>query len=418
MLAAVVKFALLVSSLWILLSPVTLANEPPPPGTVLDATNVASFAQFIDETLVELIGNGAFTLEVMHSEAFAPHPDYRQATAEYRGQAQLPDEPGVLLNYIAGRPFPEPPSREDPRAGDKLAWNLRYAYTGDAGQVEPFYWQYRNMKTAKVERELSFAATSLRYKHRVVMPPLPELPNNSAGIFNALYLRVLDPSDIRNTQVLIHRLEDDTKQEQAWLYLGTQRRVRRLPTGQNTDAFLGSDIMIEDFLGYNGRLMDMEWHYLGTKDVLLPFYRHNDIKLSERHAADGYRFVEFFGRGNCFPRIQWQYRTAYLVAAIPKWAQHPLSKRLYYIDAETFAPAYGRLYDSRGKLWKFAVAAYSHPDHHLPQNQGTHAPVFDAVTMIDLQAGHCTTLQARTEINSARPKPGDFAVQALRTKGR
>jgi len=31
-----------------------------------------------------------------------------------------------------------------------------------------------------------------------------------------------------------------------------------LPSGQSTDAFLGSDIMIEDFLGYNGRIMDMK----------------------------------------------------------------------------------------------------------------------------------------------------------------
>jgi hypothetical protein len=177
--------------------------------------------------------------------------------------------------------------------------------------------------------------------------------------------------------------------------------------------------MIEDFLGYNGRLMDMEWRYLGTREVLLPFFRHNELELGERTAGpDGFRFVDFFGQGGCFPKIKWQYRTAYLVEAIPKWVQHPLSKRLYYIDAETFAPAYGRLYDNTGKLWKFAVAAYSHPDHHLEQNRGTHVPVFDAVTMIDLQARHCTTLQARTEINTVENRPSDFAVQALRTKGR
>lgn len=395
------------------------AGEPPAPGAVLDASNVGEYSEFIDETLVQLISDGEFTLEVTASESFGVHPDYAQATEQYRGQPELPSEPGVLLNYVAGRPFPQPPDADDPRAGDKLAWNLRYAYAGDAGVVKPFYWQYRNMKSGKIERELSFAAMSLRFKHRVVMEPLPDLPNNPSQIFNGLYLQVLDPSDIRNTQVLIHRLEDDTQQEQGWLYLGTQRRVRRLPTGQNTDSFLGSDIMIEDFLGYNGRLMDMEWRYLGTREVLLPFFRHNDIELSDRSAgSDGFRFVDFFGQGNCFPKIKWQFRTAYLLEATPKWNQHPLSKRLYYIDAETFAPAYGRLYDNTGRLWKFAVAAYSHPDHHLERNRGSHVPVLDAVTMIDLQARHCTTLQARTEINVETNQASDFAVQALRTKGR
>ncbi|TDJ64389.1 MAG: DUF1329 domain-containing protein, partial [Proteobacteria bacterium] len=263
--------------LWLIVSLVLTtrahAAEPPPPGIVLDASNVAAYAEFIDHTLVQLIGDGNFTLEVTTSESFAVHPAYAHATEQYRGQPSLPSEPGVLLNYVAGRPFPDPPDINDPRAGDKLAWNLRYAYGGDAGVIKPFYWQYRNMNTGKVERELSFAAMSLRFKHRVVMEPIPDLPNNPSQIFNGLYLQVLAPADIRNTQLLIHRLEDDTKQEQAWLYIGTQRRVRRLATGQNTDAFLGSDIMIEDFLGYNGRLMDMDWRYLGTREVLLPFFR-------------------------------------------------------------------------------------------------------------------------------------------------
>ena len=33
-----------------------------------------------------------------------------------------------------------------------------------------------------------------------------------------------------------------------------RRRVRRLAVGQITDAFLGTDAMIEDFEGYNGRI--------------------------------------------------------------------------------------------------------------------------------------------------------------------
>lgn len=397
----------------------TTAADPPAPGTTLDASNVAQYATFIDETLVSLIRDGDFTIEVTAGESIPPHPAFAAATERYRGQPSLPAEPGVLLDYVAGRPFPAPPAHDDPRAGDKLAWNLRYAYAGDAGLVKPFFWQYRNMKSGNIERELSFAAMSLRFRHRVVMEPLPGLPNNPSQIFNGLYLQVLDPSDIRNTQVLIHRLEDDTRQEQGWLYLGTQRRVRRLPTGQNTDAFLGSDIMIEDFLGYNGRLMDMTWRYVETRDVLLPFYRHNEIALSERKAPPGdFRFVAFGGRGGCFPNVKWQFRKAYLLEAIPKWNQHPLSKRLYYIDAETYAPAYGRLYDRNGKLWKFALAAYSHPDHHLDENRGSHVPVLDAVTMIDLQAEHCTTLQARTEVNTEAARAADFAVQALRKKGR
>ena len=124
-------------------SALVIAAEPPPPGTTLNATNIADYAEFIDETLVRLISEGKFLLEVTGSESFAVHPKFAEATEAYRGQTSLPSEPGVLLDYIAGRPFPDPPELDDPRAGDKLAWDLRYSSAGDAGLVKLFYWQYR-----------------------------------------------------------------------------------------------------------------------------------------------------------------------------------------------------------------------------------------------------------------------------------
>lgn len=411
------KTCLPLLALALLCSTVAIANDAPPAGTVIDEANVETYAEFLDETLVMLIKRGDFALEIAATEAFPPHPDYVALTAANAGKTKLGSAPGELIDYAGGRPFSEPPSAEDHRAGEKMAWNMRYLWSGDGGRIRPFYWQYRNMRQGKVERELSFEAMSMRFMHRTVTPPVPAITTNPSGIYNALYLRVVGPPDIRNTQLLIHRLEDDTRQEEGWLYLGTQRRVRRLPTGQNTDAFLGSDIMIEDFLGYNGRIMDMEWRYLGTREVLLPFFRHSELTLSERAQGD-YNFVAFAGKGGCYPQIKWQFRTAYLMEAVPKWSEHPLSKRLYYVDAETFAPAYGRLYDNREKLWKFAIAGYSHPDHHLPANAGSHIPILDAVTMIDLQAEHCTTLQPRTEVSSVGIKASDFAVQALRARGR
>ena len=388
------------------------------PGATINATNVNEHAKVLDETLVQLISHGAFELDVIASESYAPHPNYLSEAKDSASEVTMGAGAGDLIGYQTGRPFPEPPSTDDLRSGDKIAWNMRHAYTGDSSIINPFYWQYRNMRNDKLERELSFAARGLKFKHRVLLKPTPDLAENPAEVFNAFYLHVLSPPDLRNTQLLIHRLEDDTKQEQGWLYLGTQRRVRRLPTGQNTDAFLGTDIMIEDFLGYNGRIKDMTWRYVETKKVLLPFYRHNELALSDRKHADGFHFVDFTGKGNCFPKIKWQFREAHILEATPTWSQHPLSKRVYYVDAETYLPAYGRLYDRGGKLWKFAIAGYSHPDHHLPENAGSHVPIIDVVSMIDLQAQHCTTLQFHMQVNSATPKASEFSVQELRKRGK
>ncbi len=390
----------------------------PPAGTVIDAGNVAAYAAVIDENLAALVADGLLQIKVRDPYTIPPHPAYQAATAEHGGQARLGDNPGELHEYVAGLPFPEPPDPADPRAGEKIAWNVRYSWAGDSGEITNFYWQYRNMRKDHVERELSFYAAQMRFKHRHVLEPVPELPNNPSGIFNALYLRVLSPMDLRNTQLLIHRLEDDTARDATWLYVANFRRVRRLASGQTTDAFLGSDIMIEDFIGYNGRIMDMKWSYHGTRTVLLPFFDHDEAALVERPPQpDDFRFVDFHGAGHCFPDVPWQLREAHVIEAEPVWDRHPLSKRRYYVDARTWTIAYGNLYDRGGKLWKIGYGAFAHPDRHLPQNAGLGFPVIDAATQVDLQAGHCTTLQFRSVAHTGTMDVNDFSVQALRVKG-
>ena len=202
------------------------------------------------------------------------------------------------------------------------------------------------------------------------------------------------------------------------MYVPFQRRVRRLATGQKTDAFLGSDIMIEDFLGYNGRIKDMTWRYVGSMNALLPMYRHNEQAGLEDKQKDGFSFVSYVGTGGCFARVTWQLRPVYLLEGRPRDDGHPLSRRFFYVDAQTFAAPVGLIYDRAGKLWKLGLAGYSHPDHHAPENAGSGAPVFDGASMIDLQARHCTTLTVRAKINVEGLRGLDFQPGALRSKGR
>ena len=388
-------------------------------GLVIDASNVQDYKSYLAPRLEELISEGFYTIKLGKKLSFAPAQAYIDATREHLGKTSLGDKPGIINDYVAGRPFPEEPDASDPRAGDKLAWNLRYTYAYDSGEVTDFFWQYRDMHKEKIERTLSFYASSLRFMHRHVEEPLPVLQRNPSEIYNSLYLKVISPPDLRGTQLLIQRMEDDTKQEQAWLYLATHRRVRRLASGQTTDAFLGSDIMIEDFLGYNGRIMDQKWTYLETRDVLLPFFDHSEMPLVEvNNQQDGFKFIGFTGKADCFPDVSWQLRRAHVLEAEPYDERHPLSKRLFYVDAQTMQPAYANIFDRGGKLWKVAIAGFAHPDSHHPANHDSGTPIIDVVSMVDVQAMHCTTLQFKARLPVKKLKETDFTVQALRAKGR
>ena len=402
------------------------ANEVPTypglnAGMTISSTNIDQFEGALDSELATMVRKGWVEIKVGETTSFDLHPNYIKATRENLGGTSLGAEVGQINGWIAGRPFIKEPDMGDPRAGEKLAWNFKYGYNwGDNAAIWPFYWKYRNMETEAVERTLKFRFHFLNFLGRVNQDPVPAITPNPSNLFRGIYLQVLEPYDVKNTQLLIQRNVDDLKRDNAWLYLGFQRRVRRLATGQVTDSFLGSDLMIEDFEGYNGRVSDMKWRYLGTRNMLLPFYNHNDLELDqETHKDDdGYQVVAFGGKGGCFPNITWQLRKAYEVEAIPVDDNHPMSKRVFFMDAQTFTLPRTNIYDRADKLWKTWIIGQAHPDYHLEKNKGTGVSIDDSFAMIDQQASHCTTGQFKGQLDPTMNPTSLFNVQNMRATGR
>ena len=389
-------------------------------GMTIDQSNVDRFTDILDPGIAQQIKDGWTSINVGPTTSFDLHPNYVSETRKGLNQVTLGEKVGQINNFVAGRPFPQEPSLDDPRAGEKLAWNFKYGYNwGDNAAIYPFYWRYRNMKTGQVERTIKANFHFLNFKHRVNQDPKPEFPSNPDEIFRGVYVQVLEPFDLKNTQLLIYRYADDLKRDNAWLYLGFQRRVRRLASGQVTDSFLGSDLMIEDFEGYNGRISDMNWTFKGTKNVLLPFYDHNSLQLTgEFNEKDGYEFVDFSGRGGCFPNITWQLRKAYVLQSEPVDPNHPISKRVHYVDAQTFTKPRTLIYDRKGDLWKTFLIGQAHPDNHDDVNKGSGVSVDDSFSMIDVQADHCTTGQFKGQVDSSLNPQSKFTVQNLRATGK
>tara|TARA_R110001592_G_scaffold363372_1_gene686017 strand:- start:125264 stop:126574 length:1311 start_codon:yes stop_codon:yes gene_type:complete len=389
-------------------------------GMTINATNVDQFKSILDPATYEQIKNGWWEMKVGETTSYDLHPNYVEATRKGAAQVSLGEELGEIDGFVAGRPFPQEPDLNDPRAGEKLAWNYKYGYNwGDSAAIYPFYWRYRDLESGKIERTLKFNFHFLNFMHRVIQDPVPEFADNPSEIFRAIYVQVLEPFDVKNTQLLIYRAEDDLKQDDTWLYLGFQRRVRRLSSGQITDSFLGADIMIEDFEGYNGRISDMNWTYKGTQNVLLPFFNHNDMNLAtDLEENDGYQFIDFGGKGGCFPDVTWQLRKVFLLESDPIDDNHPISKRMHYVDAQTFTLPRTLIYDRKGDLWKSWLIGQAHPDHHMEKNKGSGVAIDDAFSMLDVQAGHCTTGQFKGQVDAELNPVKLFSVQNMRAKGR
>lgn len=384
------------------------------PGMVINKANLAQFRDVVNPGLQKAVSEGWYEITVGKTTNFDAHSRYIAETRKNLNKARLGPKLGEIEGYAGGLPFPGDPSIDDARAGEKMAWNFKYNYgAGDGSQYAPFYYLFRNMHDGKTERVIKFGYYVQKHKYRVSQSPLGEITPNPSGLFRSFYIRVSDPPDIRNTQLLIQRYQDDTKRDDAYLYLGFQRRVRRLATGQTADPFLGTDLMIEDFEGYNARVSDMNWKYKGVVNVLMPMYHHNALKLStEFRDDDGYQYVATTGKGGCFVNITWQLRKAYVVEGTPVAEGHPVGKRVFYVDAQTSTIPQTLIYDRKGELWKVWTIGISHPDHHLPQNKGSGVPLFDSFSMVDVQSGHCTVGLIRGQVE--QPDNNLFNVQQMR----
>jgi Protein of unknown function (DUF1329) len=384
-------------------------------GMTINKSNVSQFKDILDSATYGLVEKGELEIPVEDTQSAALHSNYVAATKKYNGQVKLGSKPGTLEGYVAGRPFPTEPDKSDPRAGEKLAFNYKYTQiTGDSGRIYPFPWLYIDYATGKVERQIDFDFHFISLKHRTTQDPVADIQPNPAEIYRNIYLKVLGPQELKNTQLLINRFDDDTKIDESYLYLGFQRRVRRLATGQTTDSFLGSDLMIEDFECYNGRVLDQNWKYVETKDMLMPIYRHSEWKGLGPKDSDGYGMVKFGGKSQCFANIPWSLRKVYVLEATPTNTSSPIGKRLMYLDAQATVFPIQLIYDKKGSLWKRWMVGYSDSAYHAPVNKNAGIMIYTTASMTDIQSQHCTALALKMSSEPTHNPPSMFNVQFLR----
>jgi len=386
-----------------------LAEIGPRPGTVVDAGNLPRHAHLLDADFGRLVAGGFVSLTVTESESFRPHPAFVFATRQQRAHAELGDDPGSLPAFAQGLPFPGTRSTQDPDAGIKTAWNMRYAYLGDSGRLDELFWQLRDWRSEDVRYEMEFTARSMRFTHRHVQAPLPALPDNPQDAYAAFYLDAVEAGSYDGTQALIFANRDESRPPQGWVYLPQLGRTQALASFAREEALFGSDIVASDFLVHSGRLVDMRWRFLGHTYMLLPFYRHDAIEPSSRKArrAD-YWHVAFEGRADCFPRVHWQLRPVIVLEGVAVDERAPVRRRVFYLDRQTHVAALWKLYDEKERPRRLVIASYAHPQSHLPVNRETGAPILTAFTTLDIDTNGCTTVQVLAEVNVDDVSAADF----------
>lgn len=383
-------------------------------GVVIDKTNADQFKDVLTPQIYNQIKAGNTSIRIGKNYSNPVPEAYVTASKKTAAQAKVAFGQGKIEGYAGGMPFPYEPSASDPNAAEKLVWNNRYGLeVPDDINIDPFVWEYRDGNTGKINRTVTFGPGALsNTQFRTINAPV-----NLAGsdeFYNYVNLVVKSPQDLKDTAVLFKRRADSSRDDDGQLYLGFQRRARRLSTAATTDPFLGSNIMIEEFRGFNGKVNDFTWKYLGTKNILVPYYSHHDAKLRDDYKTADWRYPAWGGKGSCWVEAPWSLRKVYIVDMVPKRADHPVGHRTLYFDAESFHGTLSEVYDRKGEFWKLWMLGIGHSSGQLPAAAKKGRWTWDSASAIDVQANQCTTLNFRVSLEPVPPSV--YTIEYIRSR--
>ncbi len=346
----------------------------------------------------------------------SPAEAYQAATKEFEGQASIGAN-GSLENYTAGRPFDPstftPGSVED---GTKLGWNFNYRWQNEGAETGEAEWVWvrfggnhddneimRDERGAfyggkgTFERILRGTYKRTYVSHRVDMPQSGyQLPVKWAeGVEFREHTGFYSPFDIAGTAFIIIRYLNSEKADDAWAYIPSLRRVRRISAEVKSDSLLGTDMTLEDFYCFAGRVPDWNWEYLGTANILAVAHSRNLNMV-------------YYGPDGVTPLDDWSLRLVDVVKMTPKRHGHPYSAKIMLIDRQTSVAYYADIYDVAGTLWKVLQQSTSWTEddyHHEKYNfsfkpsaetpRGVRVAAFHSIQAIDKQNKRATLVPTR-----------------------
>ena len=367
-----------------LAAPSAQAEQRPPAGSFVDASNLSEYADMLGPGMTWIVNRGA-RLPIQEYKHIEHPPPLREATEKYSAQVELSEDGTHLLNHVAGLPFPTIDNEEE-FAAAKHMFNFNAAIAVDDLDLRNFDCDTgaigKDGDPVRVERHfLIDHIRRLYFVERTVVDPKPAMENKDEVRYKEALYPIVEPFDLKGTGFTSNRYLDHTRQDDSWLYLPQLRRVRRLSSAQRSDALFGQDTDQDSYAGYAGNVAWSSWKFLGEKTILGAFHsEHLPVKWAE--PSSDYLHAS-----------AWEPREVYVVEGISKLPQYAYSKRVIYLDKELYRIPWTDIYDGAGELWKIWINNYKVATHPIPgakygfDYEVTYNP---SITMLDMQLEHAT----------------------------
>ncbi len=258
---------------------------------------------------------------------------------------------GSVADARVGPPSPIP------KSGVEVIWNHNLRWRG-----------------ARIERKEGGAAVTRLGRYRVVLfdqllglPYAAQRPDafgkTYPNVLLALKSTIIAPSRLTNNASLVIEPIDQTNDpRRSWLYDRDLHRVFRVPWfGYDFPAPYSDNLRtIDDLWLFNGPPDRFEWELLGKRELLIPY---NAYRLHGGDVGPG----DILRRHHIDPGLaRYELHRVWVVQGTLKPGEkHVYSRRVFYVDEDSWQIAVAESYDLEGRLWRVneahAVQLYDVP---------------------------------------------------------
>ena len=281
--------------------------------------------------------------------------------------AKTTDGGVALENVLPGYPFPIP------KSGAEAIWNhlLRYSGLGyDGSRYENWNVDAAGVATLAVEADAFWAW------------PIYD-PKRAGKVLSATepywYNKLLYVGPARRNGealLLIDSVNPLKEPRKAWQYLPGQRRVKLAPdlaydTPNPGAAGAGT---YDDVSVFNGAIDRYDWKLVGKKEMYVPY---SSYRLTYHKAAADVTKPHHINPD----LVRWELHRVWVVEATLKpGKRHIYSKRVFYLDEDSWDALASDEYDARGQLYRSSFAYQS-------QSYDVEAPFGDTFAIYDFSSG-------------------------------
>ncbi|MFC5430732.1 DUF1329 domain-containing protein [Paraburkholderia denitrificans] len=306
----------------------------------IDAANVDKYASQLSPGQVQLIKQlKGYRMDVYPSHRTCQLPDFAEQNSKTNLTSAKLDSTGEKLQSVAlpGVAFPQP------KSGAEAVLNYETRYRGEGID----FGKYVTAISPRPGGSDWIEVVGPQIYYFPSGKPGKATPQDVDQLNFGAYFAMESPAALAG-QSFVQRQYFDRDPE-TYYYFPGQRRVRRMPAYTHDAPLIGfeNQYLIDEVNMFNGSLDRFNWKLVGKREMLVPYNdfgmytfkdKLHDVATPAGISPDHRRYEV--------------HRVWVVEATLKSSARHVDSKKILYLDEDSWLALVGEDYDAQGKLWK------------------------------------------------------------------